>query len=260
MILIKLLFVEVGKANRMAKVIIIEDEPAAVNELKILMEQEEGFQFMGHAGTLRDALKLIRDQQPDLVFMDINLYDCMAFDILNELECLPQHIIFVTAYNQYAIKAIKYGALDYLLKPVDEQEFKEAIVRFHNRQEKGGIKEQFSLVEDVLQQNSEPRYIALPALGQVRIVPLADIRYCQGDGPYTHFFLVSGKKETVSKPLKFYETLLPGDEFLRTHQSYIVHIPFVKSVLKHTSILMDGDEEIPISYRRKSDIMAKLIR
>lgn len=68
----------------MAKVIIIEDEPAAVNELKILMEQEEGFQFMGHAGTLRDALKLIRDQQPDLVFMDINLYDCMAFDILNE--------------------------------------------------------------------------------------------------------------------------------------------------------------------------------
>ncbi|MBD1431634.1 response regulator transcription factor [Sphingobacterium sp. DN00404] len=244
----------------MKKVIIIEDEPAAVKELKTLIEQEEDFQFLGHAGSLEDALKLIREQQPDLVFMDINLYDCLAFDILNELEHLPKHVIFVTAYNQYAIKAIKYGALDYLLKPIDEQEFKEAITRFRNQQESVGIKEQLSLTENNLQHNRTPRHIALPALGQVRIVPLTDIRYCQGDGPYTHFFLVSGKKETVSKPLKFYETLLPEHEFIRTHQSYIVHIPFVKSILKHASILMDGNEEIPISYRRKNDIMAKLIR
>lgn len=99
---------------------------------------------MGHADVMGDALKLIREQQPDLVFMDINLYDCLAFDILNELEDLPKHIIFVTAYNQYAIKAIKYGALDYLLKPIDGEEFKEAINRFRSRQQKMGTKEQFA--------------------------------------------------------------------------------------------------------------------
>src|SRR5690606_18927871 len=115
------------------KVVIIEDEPAAVNELKALVAQEEDLKFAGEAGTLNEAVALLRRLQPDLVFMDINLYDCSAFDVLNALDQLPKHIIFVTAYNQYAIKAIKYGALDYLLKPVDEQEFIEAVARFRNQ-------------------------------------------------------------------------------------------------------------------------------
>ena len=244
----------------MKKVVIIEDEPAAVNELKVLVAQEEDLEFAGEAGTLDEAVALLGSQQPDLVFMDINLYDCSAFDVLNALDQLPAHIIFVTAYNQYAIKAIKYGALDYLLKPVDDQEFTDAVARFRNQHAATApAKEQLSLTEANLQEERKPQHLALPALGEVRIVPLADIRYCQGDGPYTHFFLASGKKETVSKPLKFYESLLPDDEFIRTHQSYIVHLPFVQSVVRHTSILMDRDEEIPISSRRKNDILAKLI-
>ena len=242
----------------MKKVIIIEDEPAAVNELNVLIDQEEDMEVAGHASSLDEAVTLLRTQQPDLVFMDINLYDCSAFDILNALDQLPRHIIFVTAYNQYAIKAIKYGALDYLLKPVDEQEFSEAIARFRSRHT-APVKEQLSLAEANLREERKPQHIALPALGEVRIIPLADIRYCRGDGPYTHFHLASGKKETVSKPLKFYESLLPDDEFIRTHQSYIVHLPFVKSVVSHSSILMDRGEEIPISSRRKNDILAKLM-
>lgn len=242
----------------MIKVIIIEDEQAAINELAVLIGQEEDFALTGTAGTLDEAKELIAQQSPDLVFMDINLYDCTAFDILNELENLPRHIIFVTAYNQYAIRAIKFGALDYLLKPVDEQEFKDAVKRFRDLKENESSKEQFSLTQNSLQR--EPEHIALPALGQVRIIPLADIRYCQGDGPYTHFYLQSGKKETVSKPLKFYENLLPEHFFLRTHQSFIVNKSFVKSVLKHTSVLMDKGEEIPISQRRKNEVLDKLIR
>ena len=242
------------------KVIIIEDEPAAANELKILIEQEQDLELTSEAGSLDDAVALLSNQQPDLVFMDINLYDCSAFDILNALEQLPRYIIFVTAYNQYAIKAIKYGALDYLLKPVDEQEFTEAVTRFrHQHSAAAPVREQLSLTEVNLQEERKPQHIALPALGEVRIVPLSDVRYCRGDGPYTHFHLASGKKETVSKPLKFYESLLPADAFIRTHQSYIVHLPFVKSVVKHTAILMDRGEEIPISSRRKNDILALLI-
>lgn len=241
----------------MKKAIIIEDEPAAIKELKLLLEQEEDLHFVGTAGTFAESIQLFSEQEIDLVFMDINLYDCTAFDILHELKTLPQNIIFVTAYDQYAIKAIKYGALDYLLKPIDEEELREAIERFRNRDLSATNREQLSLTKAALQ--DEPRHIALPALGEVRIIPLADIRYCQGDGPYTHFFLVSGKKETVSKPLKFYESLLPVDRFVRTHQSYIVHMLFVKSVVRHSNILLDLGEEIPISSRRKNDVLAKLI-
>lgn len=244
----------------MRKTILIEDESAAIEELKLLIAKQPDFDFSGAAGSLDEAVSLIQDQQPDLVFMDINLYDCNAFDILNKLEKLPPHIIFVTAYNQYAIKAIKYGALDYLLKPIDEDEFSEAIARFRLQTEVSNIDtEQLSLTEKNLQENRAPKHIALPSLGEVRIIPLADIRYCQGDGPYTHFFLTSGKKYTVSKPLKFYESLLSEDVFVRTHQSYIVHLPFVQSVIKHHAVLMDRDEEIPISSRRKNDVLAKLI-
>lgn len=244
----------------MKQVIIIEDEAAAAQELKLLVEQEEDLHIVGIAGTYEEATQLFAQQQTDLVFMDINLYDCTSFDILNALEELPQHIIFVTAYDQYAIKAIKYGALDYLLKPVDEHEFAEAIARFRQQQSPSLLaRKQFALTEQQLLEAQQPQHIALPALGEVRIIPLADIRYCQGDGPYTHFFLVSGKKETVSKPLKFYESLLPENVFVRTHQSYIVHIPFIKSVVKHSDILLDQGEVIPISSRRKNEVLAKLI-
>ncbi|GGC35204.1 DNA-binding response regulator [Parapedobacter defluvii] len=243
----------------MNKVVIIEDEPAAINELKVLIGQEEGFELMGNAGTLDEALHLISRIQPDLVFMDINLYDCNAFDILNRLQTIPKHIIFVTAYNQYAIRAIKYGALDYLLKPVDEQEFKEAIERVRNLNELAS-REQLSLTESALQKKQAPQHIALPSVGEVRIIPLADIRYCRGDGPYTHFFLVSGKKETASRPLKFYESMLPEAQFLRTHQSYVINTVYVKLLISHTTVVLDKGEEIPISSRRKQDILNRLIR
>ena len=244
----------------MKKVIIIEDEPAAVNELQLLIEQEVDLQFVGAAGTLEEATQLFCNQQADLIFMDINLYDCTAFDILNTLEQLPRNIIFITAYNQYAIKAIKYGALDYLLKPIDETEFAEAIDRFRQQHNSAApVQAQLALTREQLEVQQQPQHIALPALGEVRIIPVADIRYCQGDGPYTHFFLTSGRKETVSKPLKFYESLLPDDSFVRTHQSYIVHLPFVQSVVKHVYILLDQGEEIPISSRRKNDVLARLI-
>lgn len=243
----------------MNNVVIIEDEPAARNELTILLGQAPDFKLVGYAGALAEARQLIQTTAPDLVFMDINLYDCTAFDVLNELETIPPHIIFVTAYNEFAIKAIKYGALDYLLKPVDEDEFREAIDRFISQKAARAVKAQISLADDSLQRPHEPQHIALPALGQIRIIALSDIRYCQGDGPYTHFFLTNGKKETVSKPLKFYETLLPDQQFLRTHQSYIINTAFVKSVLNHATILLDNAEEIPISHRRKNEILRKII-
>lgn len=240
----------------MKKAIIIEDEPAARHELEALLAMENDIQISGHAEALQQAVDLISHQNPDLIFMDINLYDCTAFDILNELEKLPPHIIFVTAYDQYAIKAIRYGALDYLLKPIDEEEFKEAIDRFRNKKVVTATEQQLSLSKEILQK--EPRHIALPSLGEVRIVALEDIRYCQGDGPYTHFILKTGKKETVSKPLKFYEALLPERQFIRTHQSYIVRLSFVKSVVKQSLLILDNGDEIPISFRRKNEVLKKL--
>lgn len=211
------------------------------------------------AKALEEAKQLIQEQEPDLIFMDINLYDCSGFDILNALESITGHIIFVTAYNQYAIRAIKYGALDYLLKPIDDQEFREAIERFKLHKKKDSIKKQLSLTEDIFEHQNEPRHIALPSLGQIRIIALEDIRYCKGDGPYTHFFLTNGKNEIVSKPLKFYESLLPESSFLRTHQSYIINTSYVQAILNNTTILLDNQDEIPISHRRKHEVVERIM-
>ncbi len=243
----------------MTRVIIIEDEPAARKELQVLIEQEHDFEVLGYAGALNEAIRLIETQQPDLIFMDINLYDCNAFDILNALGTFPGCIIFVTAYDQYAIRAIKYGAFDYLLKPIGDDEFKEAVHRFRQHRQNTHSKEQVALAEEVFSQKQEPLQLALPSLGQIRIISINDIRYCKGDGPYTHFFLASGKQETVSKPLKFYESLLPESQFIRTHQSYIVHISRVQAIQNNATIVLDDGHEIPISHRRKNEVFKRIV-
>lgn len=244
----------------MMKVGIIEDEAAARKELEALLADREDITLIGVATGMSDSVQLLAREDIDLVFMDINLNDCTAFDILDKCKSITAHIIFVTAYDQYAIKAIKYGAFDYLLKPIDELELNEAIKRFFDQKKTNISGDQLEIAKKAMLPTHDLQHIALPSLGSVRIVMLSDIRYCQGDGPYAHFHLVSGKKETVSKPLKYYEGILPDDIFVRTHQSYIVNTTLIQSIHRNTSIIMDNGDSIPISFRRKNVVMQKLIR
>ncbi|MEH7888702.1 LytTR family DNA-binding domain-containing protein [Elizabethkingia meningoseptica] len=243
----------------MISVAIIEDEPAIRKEINYLIQQEADTELIGWSDSVQTAVKLITEKQPDVILMDIQLRDGTAFDLLRKLSPIPQNIIFITAYNHFAIKAIKYGALDYLLKPVDQTELKEALERYRRKVNNNPQwMQQLSLAQDSMNTGELPETIALNSVHQVRIVPVQDIIYCKGDGPYTFFFLNDGTKELISKPLKHYEELLPAPHFLRTHQSYLVNRSFISGVNRSEYIVLKNKEEIPISLRRKNAILIQL--
>ncbi|WP_166335863.1 LytR/AlgR family response regulator transcription factor [Sphingobacterium chungjuense] len=243
----------------MINVVIIEDEPAIRNEISYLLQQEEDVAITGWSDNIGDAITLLEQQPPDLILMDIQLRDGTAFDILNQLKTPPQNIIFITAYNHFAIKAIKYGALDYLLKPIDQTELKEALDRYRRRHEDNPQwMQQLSLAQHTMEYKQLPEHIALNSVHNIRIIPVNDILYCKGDGPYTHFHLQNGKVELTSKPLKYFEELLPSPYFLRTHQSYLVNKQYISAVHRSEFLVLENNVEIPISLRRKNFIIEQL--
>ncbi|WP_398455758.1 LytR/AlgR family response regulator transcription factor [Sphingobacterium thalpophilum] len=243
----------------MITVAMIEDEPAIRKEIAYLLEQEKDIEVVGWADSVTTAIKLMEEKQPNIALMDIQLRDGTAFDLLRKLTSIPQNVIFITAYNHYAIKAIKYGALDYLLKPIDQDELKEALQRYRRRSENNPQwMRQLSMANSAMHGVELPDNIALTSIHQVRIVAVHDILYCKGDGPYTFFFLNDGTKELISKPLKYYEELLPSPYFLRTHQSYLVNRKYITGVNRSEYIVLKNKEEIPISSRRKNVILNQL--
>ncbi|MCL7987070.1 LytTR family DNA-binding domain-containing protein [Sphingobacterium sp. lm-10] len=243
----------------MIKVVIIEDEPAVRKEISYLVQQETDMELIGWTDNVCDATTLLEQKMPDIVLMDIQLRDGTAFDVLNQLKTIPQNIIFITAYNHFAIKAIKYGALDYLLKPIDQTELQEALDRYRRRREDNPQwMQQLSLAQQSIAENQLPESIALNSVNNIRIIPVQDILYCKGDGPYTHFHLQSGKVELTSKPLKYFEELLPNPHFLRTHQSYLVNRKYISSIQRSEILVLENKEEIPISLRRKNFIIEQL--
>ena len=243
----------------MIKVVIIEDEPAVRNEITYLVQQESDLELIGWSDNVGDSKTLLEQNLPDIVLMDIQLRDGNAFDVLNELKVIPQNIIFITAYNHFAIKAIKYGALDYLLKPIDQTELQEALDRYRRRQgDSPHWTQQLSLTQQAMQEQALPESIALNSVNNIRIILVQDILYCKGDGPYTHFHLQNGKVELTSKPLKYFEELLPNPYFLRTHQSYLVNRKFISGIQRSEFLVLDNKVEIPISLRRKNFIIEQL--
>jgi len=247
----------------MIRTLIIEDEPAIRKEIAYLVNQQTDFRLLGTAASVKDALKLIGDTQPDLVLMDIQLTDGTAFDILDQLNEVTFKIIFITAYNHFAIKAIKYGSLDYLLKPLDESELKAVMQSIVIKQDDDLYTQQQKLSIAASQNqpdesNLESRMI-LATQESLQVIQLKDIVYCQSDGGYTWFYLVSGEKILISKPLKYYDELLPEEWFLRPHQSYLVNIIYVDKYMKVGDLILKNKKEIPVSTRRKEYIMQRMM-
>jgi two-component system LytT family response regulator len=241
------------------RTLIIEDEPAIRKELEWLVLQEESLKLEAMTGSVKESLQIIKNIKPDLILMDIQLADGNAFDILNEIEEPAFHVIFITAYNHFAIKAIKYGALDYLLKPIDNNEFSNAIQKVKKIKQidylnQINILKAYSSLKSVEMNSS----ICISSLDCMQIIRLNEIVYLSGDGSYTQIYLENKKIVTASKPLKYYEDILPGDSFIKTHQSYIVNKNFIDKYIKTGVIIMKNLAEIPVATRRKEFIMDHL--
>lgn len=244
----------------MIRTIILEDEPAVRKEMEWLMNQETDIELLGTAANVKDALLLIGSSSPDLVLMDIQLADGTAFDILQQLDKVPFHIIFITAYNHFAIKAIKYGALDYLLKPLDVNELHAALDKLRETGRHQTSDEQLAVLkrQSTPTEESLDNHLVLHTAEFIQVLQLREIMYCQADGSYTTFFFHDGRQMLVSKLLKHYDELLPERFFLRPHQSYLVNINCIDKVLKDGTIILKNGKEVPVSSRRKKYVLDRL--
>ncbi|WP_300601493.1 LytTR family DNA-binding domain-containing protein [Niabella sp.] len=242
--------------------IIVDDEAHNIENLKRMLNR--GFPELtvsGVASTVDAAVALIDTHAPDLVFLDIQMGKETGFDLLKKLSGRAFEVIFVTAYDQYGIQAIKYAALDYILKPVDETELRAAIER---AKEKWSSKQRYNqldfLVTHLKRAEKIPQRIALPLFQEMRYVAINSIVRCEAQNTYVYFHLNNGEKILVSRPLKEYDELLAPGGFIRCHQTHLVNPVFIKSLLKEDGgcLLLTNGEKIPISKAKKEVVKRAL--
>jgi two-component system LytT family response regulator len=240
------------------RTIIVDDEPIIRADIEDMLKVFPDIDVVGTCGTVDDAVNLISGEKPDLLLLDVQLGSNNSFQIIKALPGLACTIIFITAYDNHAINAIRIGALDYLLKPLDEDELAAAIekVRLKNAT---ATAEQLTLASGKLDQTAEAvTHIALRSKQQVHIAAFSDIIYCEGDGNYTTFYLMPGKKILVSKPLKEYEELLPQPDFIRSHQSFLVNRRYIEYYDRDGILYLQNKKQIPVSKRRKEAVLNAL--
>lgn len=237
----------------MHKVLIIDDENRT-RQLIANMIDSFGFdvQTIPEGENVESGIKAIEKHDPDIVFLDIQMPDGTGFDVLRSIENKNFVVIFITAHEEFAIKAIKFSALDYLLKPVDPTELEAALKKAIAALQEESEGSQF----EALQKNINPhekRRLVLKTQESVHVVDLDDIIRCEADRNYTSFFLTNNKKILVSKTLKEYETLLSGHHFLRVQQSHLININYVERYDKKNggAVVMKDGSEVPLSSAKR---------
>jgi two-component system LytT family response regulator len=216
---------------------------------------------LAKAKSADEGIELIEKYKPDLVFLDIQMPEKSGFDMLRSIPQIDFEIIFITAYDQYGIQAIKFSALDYLLKPIVISELKNAVQK---AREKITTKQKNASIENLLDyikkgQKGTPK-IALPMLTEIMYINVDEIIRCEASDNYTTFYLQNKEKILVCKTLKEYSELLRPYNFVRTHQSHLVNLRFVKSLLKEDGgvLLLTNLSKIPISRQNKENVKAML--
>ena len=244
----------------MIRILIVDDEPAAGNILKLLIEKhvKHNKEIM-YCDSPTKALELLNSFKPSLVMLDIEMPEMNAFDFLNKAGEWNFDVIFTTAYDKYAIKAIRFSALDYLLKPVDVAELQDAIQKhIINKQEQHGHPQKElirSLIRNLHQQDKSNFQLAISVKEGVFLVELKNIICLQGQNNYTKFFFDNQKPLLVAKTIKEYEEVLSEHEFVRVHKSYLVNKEHVKRMDKEGSLWLNNDMQVAVSRRRKNEIM-----
>lgn len=242
--------------------VLIDDEVNNLENLQYLLQQYcPDVEIAGWAGSADEGMELIKAINPDLVFLDIQMPAKSGFDLLKSLGTISFEVIFVTAYDQYGIQAIKFSALDYLLKPVDMDDLKQAIDKAKQRIT---LKQQNSNISNLIaylqKPQQEPPRIALPNLLQTHYVKVNEIVRCEASDNYTHFFLENGEKILVSRTLKEYAELLKPHGFQRTHQSHLVNTLYIKSLMKEDggTLLLQNNTRVPISRQHLEAVKTAL--
>ncbi len=243
----------------MIKCILVDDERNALEMMEWLLKTYcPQVEIAEMCNSAQQGIDAINRHSPDVVFLDIEMPKMNGFDMLEQFDKLHFDVVFCTAYDQFAIRAFKYSALNYLLKPVDPEDLKATVARIEERKTLP-TREQFQLLLKSLQQpsRSTPTRIALTTGDGLIFVPTNDIIYCEAESNYTSVVLVGGKKILVSKVLKEIDEALSGPDFYRVHSSYLININHIKKFVRGDGgyIIMDNDATVSISRNRKQEFM-----
>jgi two-component system LytT family response regulator len=246
----------------MIKVLIIDDEQSARDSLVTSIQNYcDGVSIVGLGKNVAEAVDLIYRFSPDIVFLDIEMPMGNGFTLFEKIKNPTFETIFTTAYEEYAIKAFRVSALDYLTKPIDFRELQEAILKFKQKQ-KVELREQRIelLIENMSNRPTEFNKVVIPDVDGFSLVNSSEILYCQADGSYTHIHFLNGKKTTSSKLLKHFEDLLPVETFFRIHKSYLVNLNLIKrySKLDGNQLILENNVILDISDRQKKPFLDKI--
>lgn len=242
----------------MIQAILVDDEPINISNLQALLNGHcPEITVIATATSADEARTQIEALKPDIVFLDIHMPEKDGFSLLRSFKALPFEVVFVTAFDEYAITAIKFSALDYLLKPISIPELQSAVKKIvrtlATKKQNYRLENLLRLLDD--QHHDSNRKIALPTLKETHLVPIKNIVRCESSNNYTNFYLIDGGSHLISRPIYEYEELLSPYGFIRCHQSHLVNKQYVISILNEDAgyLIMDNTAlKIPISKQKKS--------
>jgi len=244
------------------KAVIVDDELGARESLSKMIEKNcKNIEIVAKADSMMNAFIEITNHQPDLVFLDIEMPNGNAFDLLERFKEINFNIIFVTAYDHYAIKAIKFSAIDYILKPVDPEELVKAVTRFESQHDnKNLLDKKFKTLLSNVKPENKLKKVGIPDGDGLIFINLSDIIRCDSDGNYTYFILTTGKKIIASRTLGEYEQMFADDNFFRVHRSHLINLEHVKKYIKGEGgyVIMSDNSQVEVSRRNKNEFLEKL--
>ncbi len=250
--------------ERVIKALIVEDEEKGRNNLRNLLDQHcDNVELIGEAGGVEEGIQLFRnlEQKPDVAFLDISLPDGLVFQMLNHLRPIDFEIIFVTAHEEYAVKACEYSSIGYILKPIDPDALKEAIMRIRPRSD-NQIDKRLEIFSNYYNNPNAFTKMSISALDGIYFVNIRDIVRFEAEDNYTHIYLQTGERITASKTIKSYEDLLAPFNFYRVHKRHVINLNYMRKFVKGDGgyLIMDDDIKIEVSRRRRPAFMEQLRR
>ena len=239
------------------KALIVEDKEYIRKGLLNLLDLiDSEIEVIGECESVSEAVTVTKTCKPELIFLDINLEDGTAFDFLKQTENLTFKVIFITAYEEFALQALKIGAVDYLLKPVDIEELQLAIQKV----EKLTVDEQNQQINTVKEVwNNEGSKLVLSLHDNFQVIDLNELMFCESDKGYTTFHCNNNKQYLISKTLKEFEERLSQTNFVRPHQSFMVNLKFIDKYEKSGTIYLKNGQKIPVSSRKKDSFLTAFL-
>ena len=239
--------------------ILIDDESSSRNSLRHKLNNHcQGITVVAECENGEEGIKAIQRLKPDIVFLDVEMPRMNGFVMLQQLQDRNFELIFTTAYDHYAIRAIRFSALDYLVKPIEIKSLTEAVEKAKEKKQTGSPNQRIEiLLYNLIDEKNVHKRIAIPSLEGLQFIEVGDIIYLEAESNYTFIYLQTGVKLTVSKTLKDFEELLPSHNFIRIHHSYIINKNHIRKYLKGDGgqVLMSNEKLLDVARRKKEEFM-----